>query len=95
MYNLRTEKMSKVMKIYNSFAPILIKLESMILASNSGRSPQMTPYYKYWEEELYKSFIWMTLKNLDTWIIKLESKEVIFCLLLLNDYFNNFKIFDK
>ncbi|CAH1165598.1 unnamed protein product [Phyllotreta striolata] len=78
MNNLRSEKMSKVMKTYDSFAPILIKLESMILATNTGRSLQMTSYYKYWEVELFKAFTLMTVKNLDTWAAKLETNCALF-----------------
>ncbi|XP_056647538.1 dynein axonemal heavy chain 10 [Diorhabda sublineata] len=78
MYDNRTEKMSKLMKIYDSFAPILTKLETMVLGTNTGRSPAMFPYYTSWEEEMYKALITMTIKNLDNFNSKLEAKEPMF-----------------
>ncbi|KAJ8924399.1 hypothetical protein NQ315_007195, partial [Exocentrus adspersus] len=76
-YN-RTEKMSKLMKEYESFGPILIKLEVMVLNTNTGKAPSMVPYYSFWETEIYKAFIQMVLRNFGTLISQIDKKEVLF-----------------
>ncbi|KAJ8973386.1 hypothetical protein NQ317_012102 [Molorchus minor] len=78
MNDNRTEDMSIMMKTYESIGPILIKLEAMVLKTNTGKADAMVPYYYYWEIEIYKALISMTLKNLENFNSKLDSKEVIF-----------------
>nr|XP_023024309.1 dynein heavy chain 10, axonemal [Leptinotarsa decemlineata] len=78
MYDNRTEKTSKAMKIYESFGPILIKLEAMILNTNTGRSPAMANYYSYWEAELFKALVSMTLRNIETFTTKIGAKDLLF-----------------
>lgn len=75
---LRTEKVSKMLKIYESFGPILIKMEAMVLNTNTGKSPSMISYYTFWEEEIYKALITMILKNLENITSKFDTKELLF-----------------
>ncbi|XP_050294970.1 dynein axonemal heavy chain 10 [Anthonomus grandis grandis] len=78
MYDKRTDKVSSMIKIYESFAPILIKLEYLVLGTNTGNSPEMYSYYSFWEVEIFKSLIGMTLKNLENFTSKFELKELLF-----------------
>lgn len=78
MIDTRTEKFSKLMKVYESFSPILIKLEVMVLGTNTGKSPAMVPYYSFWEAEIYKAFVHMVLRNFETMISKIDKKELLF-----------------
>ncbi|CAG9821168.1 unnamed protein product [Phaedon cochleariae] len=77
MNDNRTEKISKMMKTYQSIGPILIILEAIVLNTNTGRSPKMVHYYAFWEGEIFKALITMTLRNLETFNTKVESKEVL------------------
>lgn len=54
---MRTEKCSYMKKIYDSLGPVLIKLESLVLGTYTGRSMKMREYYTFWEEETYKCIL--------------------------------------
>lgn len=53
----RTEKCSHMKRIYDSLGPVLIKLESLVLGTFTGRSEKMRDYYVFWEEETYKCIL--------------------------------------
>ncbi|XP_030756931.1 dynein heavy chain 10, axonemal [Sitophilus oryzae] len=74
----RAENLTNMVKVYRSIGPILIKLEMIVLNTNTGKSPQMRHYYEYWEVEIYKALISMTINNLETFASKIESKELLF-----------------
>lgn len=75
---VRTERSSKVLKVYESFGPILIKMEASILNTSTGSSPHMTVYYTYWEAEIFKALVTFLLKNLELCSQRYEKKEVLF-----------------
>lgn len=54
-----------MVKVYETFGPILMKLESLVLHTNAGKSTYMTNYYTFWENKIYVSLIKMTLNNLE------------------------------
>ncbi|XP_066245712.1 dynein axonemal heavy chain 10 isoform X2 [Euwallacea similis] len=78
MYDDRTEKVVHLLKTYESFGSILIKLEYLVLSTNTGNSPDMYTYYNFWETEVYKALISMTLQNLEDFAAKFEQKELLF-----------------
>lgn len=53
----RNVKISRMNKIYDSIGPTLIKLESLILGTYTGRSEKMQEYYVYWEREMFRLFV--------------------------------------
>lgn len=78
MYNDRTEKIANLLKIYDSFGPILIKLEYLVLNTNTGNSPEMYSYYSFWETEIYRALTTMIIRNLENFIAKFDQKELLF-----------------
>ncbi|KAL1513082.1 hypothetical protein ABEB36_002553 [Hypothenemus hampei] len=78
LYAVRTEKIANLLKVYSSFGPILIKLEYLVLKTNSGNSPEMYNYYIFWETEIYKALIGMTIQNLENICSKFETNELLF-----------------
>ncbi|XP_037827971.1 dynein heavy chain 10, axonemal-like, partial [Lucilia sericata] len=74
----RTEKCSHMKKIYDSLGPVLIKLESLVLGTFTGRSEKMRNYYVFWEEETYKCILDFTYKNLECFLDRLTGKEPMF-----------------
>ncbi|XP_064550918.1 dynein axonemal heavy chain 10 [Drosophila montana] len=74
----RNQKAAQMKKLYDSLGPVLIKLESLVLGTFTGRSEKMRNYYEYWEEETYKCIIDMTYNNLKCYINRLLSKEPMF-----------------
>lgn len=53
----RNRKTAQMKKLYDSLGPVLIKLESLVLGTFSGRSDRMKTYYEFWEEETFKCII--------------------------------------
>lgn len=53
----RTEQCSHMKRIYDSLGPVLIKLESLVLGTFTGRSVKMREYYVYWEQENFKCLL--------------------------------------
>lgn len=74
----RNRKMNKLQKMYESIGPTMMKLESLILGSYSGKSEKMNHYYGYWEKELFTSLIKFTTKNLKEYSEKLMSDNAMF-----------------
>ncbi|XP_015836813.2 dynein axonemal heavy chain 10 [Tribolium castaneum] len=78
MLDWRIKRVCQMLKIYESLGPILIKIETLALGSNTGRSPYMTSSYQFWETEIYKAFISFTLRNFETFMSKMQLKKPIF-----------------
>uniref|UniRef100_A0A1I8PAD1 Dynein-1, subspecies f n=1 Tax=Stomoxys calcitrans TaxID=35570 RepID=A0A1I8PAD1_STOCA len=74
----RTEKCSQMKKIYDSLGPVLIKLESLVLGTFTGRSEKMKEYYVFWEEETYKCILDFTYKNLECYLDRLLGNQPMF-----------------
>lgn len=53
----RTEQCSNMKRLYDSLGPVLIKLESLVLGTFTGRSVKMREYYTYWEQENFKCLL--------------------------------------
>lgn len=53
----RTGKMAQIQKLYDSIGPLLIKLESLVLGTNTGLSDKMKYYYKFWEKEAFSCIV--------------------------------------
>lgn len=78
MYDARTEAIANLLKVYESFGPIMIKLEYLVLNTNTGNSPEMYSYYTFWETEIYRALTTMTIKNIEMFASKFENKELLF-----------------
>lgn len=53
----RTEQCSHMKRLYDSLGPVLIKLESLVLGTFTGRSLKMREYYVYWEQQNFKCLL--------------------------------------
>lgn len=42
---------------YHGIAPLLIKVEGLVVYTNTGRSLRLAQYYSYWEKALFDSFV--------------------------------------
>ncbi|KAF2892470.1 hypothetical protein ILUMI_13689 [Ignelater luminosus] len=74
----RTERVCQLVKLYETFGPILMKLESLVLETNTGNSPLMYHYYAYWEYKIYEGLIKMTIGNLTKFNDHMIKKNVLF-----------------
>lgn len=53
----RNQKAAVMKQLYDSLGPVLIKLESLVLGTFTGRSEKMRSYYEFWEEQTFKCII--------------------------------------
>ncbi|SPP80284.1 dynein heavy chain 10, axonemal [Drosophila guanche] len=74
----RNRKAAQMKKLYDSLGPVLVKLESLVLGTFTGRSDKMKTYYEFWEEETYKCIVDMTYQNLKCYINRLLSDSPMF-----------------
>lgn len=62
---LRTELVCQMVKLYEMIGPILMKLESTVTQTSTGKAPYMELYYSYWESKIFKALIKMVVNNLE------------------------------
>lgn len=74
----RNEKCSKIRKYYDSLGNILVKLESLVLGTYSGRSETMREYYVFWEKEIFNSILEYIYKNIDIYLQSFTENKPIF-----------------
>lgn len=74
----RNEKCAKIRKLYESLGSILVKLESLVLGTYSGRSETMREYYVFWENEIFNSILSYIYKNIEKYLKSFTEKEPIF-----------------
>ncbi|EDV92648.1 GH18884 [Drosophila grimshawi] len=74
----RNQKAAQMKRLYDSLGPVLIKLESLVLGTFTGRSEKMRNYYEFWEGETYKCIVDMTYDNLKCYINRLLSAQPMF-----------------
>ncbi|KAK5648316.1 hypothetical protein RI129_003208 [Pyrocoelia pectoralis] len=75
---VRTERVCQMTKLYETMGLILMKLENLILETNTGKSNLMTNYYAFWENKIYSSLTKMTLDNVQTFNKQILKKTVLF-----------------
>ncbi|KAJ3336288.1 Dynein heavy chain 10, axonemal, partial [Gonapodya sp. JEL0774] len=49
---------------YAGIAPLLIKIESLVAGTNSGRSKQLKDYYAFWERAIFNALNQMVISNM-------------------------------
>lgn len=42
---------------YHGIGPLLIKIEGLVVYTNTGRSSKLRHYYAYWERRIFNSLV--------------------------------------
>lgn len=42
---------------YHAISPLLIKVEGLVVYTNTGKSPHLKTYYAYWEKRVFDSLV--------------------------------------
>ena len=42
---------------YHAIGPLLIKMEGLVVYSNTGKSPRLMHYYSYWERRVFDALV--------------------------------------
>uniref|UniRef100_A0A182IR22 AAA+ ATPase domain-containing protein n=1 Tax=Anopheles atroparvus TaxID=41427 RepID=A0A182IR22_ANOAO len=74
----RNAKTIKLLQLYDSIGPILIKLESLVLGSFTGECLEMKYYYNHWEKQVFGCFTRFAAKNLDKFMNNLLQSHPLF-----------------
>ncbi len=88
MYDHLEKMYDELMSKVTMMAPLLIKVEEILVASRSQRSPRLADYYRHWEKKLFDAVVEMTTANLETYSNFLRTKSPRFAirsLLQMND----------
>ncbi|XP_072767433.1 LOW QUALITY PROTEIN: dynein axonemal heavy chain 10-like [Anoplolepis gracilipes] len=76
--NRRSELVSLMLKAYQSISPMLIKLESLVLGTATGKSPAMQLLYEKYEKKIFAAFIMCMVRNMEVLNKMLNSTKPIF-----------------
>ncbi|XP_058809033.1 dynein axonemal heavy chain 10 [Phymastichus coffea] len=60
----RTQSIGRMLKCYQSINPMLVKLETLVEATTSGKSLAMALHYQYYEQKVFTTLTACFLKNL-------------------------------
>ena len=55
--NYRTGVLNSLSRKYHAIGPLLIKMEGLVVYSNTGKSPRLKDYYSYWERRVFDSLV--------------------------------------
>ena len=56
--------LSALARKYHAIGPLLIKMEGLVVYTNSGKSPRLKAYYFHWEKKIFDAIIRMVNSNL-------------------------------
>ncbi|XP_030074215.1 dynein axonemal heavy chain 10 [Microcaecilia unicolor] len=59
----RSKDVEHLARKYSAIGPLLTKMESLVMHTNTGRHPKMMSYYLFWERKLYNSLTKMIQRN--------------------------------
>ncbi|NXP14261.1 DYH10 protein, partial [Thinocorus orbignyianus] len=60
----RAKDVTHMVRRYSAIPQLLMKAERRVANTNSGKSPKLTSYYAYWENQIYQVLTQLILKNL-------------------------------
>lgn len=67
-----------MLKAYTSTSPMLIKLESLVEGTSTGKSPGMQLFYESYEHKLFDAFINCVVRNLEALNLLLMANNAVF-----------------
>ncbi|XP_055003053.1 dynein axonemal heavy chain 10 [Sorex araneus] len=62
----RTKDVDHMVRWYLTIAPLLTKVEGLVVHTNTGKAPKLASYYQYWENRIYEALTRLILKNLQS-----------------------------
>ncbi|KAG9351776.1 hypothetical protein JZ751_023027 [Albula glossodonta] len=62
MENERVKDVNLLSRKYNAINPLLTKMESLIMQTNTGKAKRMAQYYVYWEKKIFNALTKMVVR---------------------------------
>ncbi|XP_076363131.1 dynein heavy chain at 89D isoform X2 [Tachypleus tridentatus] len=63
---------------YKTLEPLVIKMESLVCQTNTGRAPQLRQFYAFVERNIFNALIEMCIKNLEMFNKALQGNKQLF-----------------
>ncbi|KAI9351727.1 dynein heavy chain, N-terminal region 1-domain-containing protein [Zopfochytrium polystomum] len=60
----RATALEGIVQKYKGIGPLLIKLESLVAGSNTGKSKVLREYYAYWERRIFTALSYLVINNI-------------------------------
>ena len=60
----RLKQLEELKRQYTQIGPLLMKVEELVVNTNTGRSPRMASYYAHWEQQIFGALNKMVLATL-------------------------------
>ncbi|XP_026670097.1 dynein heavy chain 10, axonemal [Ceratina calcarata] len=76
--NRRTQLVTAMTTIYESTGPVLIKIESLVLRTYTGKSPSMQLFYEKYEKKIFSAFVTCMIQNLECFNRRLMGNKPMF-----------------
>ncbi|KAM6964967.1 dynein axonemal heavy chain 10 [Aplochiton taeniatus] len=74
----RARDVNLLSRKYSAIAPLLTKMESLIMQTNSGKAKRMAHYYTYWERKVFDSLTKMVIRNIQMFNTALMGNTALF-----------------
>ncbi|XP_035641685.1 dynein axonemal heavy chain 10 [Oncorhynchus keta] len=74
----RAKDLNLLSRKYTAIGPLLTKMESLIMQTNSGKAKRMGQYYTYWERKVFDSLTKMVLRNIHTFNMAMMGNTPLF-----------------
>jgi len=69
------EKIRDLSRKYRSVGPLLVKIEEIVSFSNSGSSPVLAEFYKFWEKRMYNAITVMVIRGIASFEVLLNLRQ--------------------
>ncbi|TPX63919.1 hypothetical protein SpCBS45565_g06282 [Spizellomyces sp. 'palustris'] len=60
----RANVLETIVQKYKSIGPLLIKMESLVAGTNTGKSKMLREYYAHWEKKVFSALNYMVVNNM-------------------------------
>lgn len=50
---IRERTTGRLITTYRAMSPMLVKIEGLVMNTNSGKAPKLAHYYQFWERKIY------------------------------------------
>ncbi|XP_056602848.1 dynein axonemal heavy chain 10 isoform X1 [Triplophysa dalaica] len=74
----RTKVVNVLVNKHAAISPLLTKMESLIMGTNTGKAQHMVLFYTYWEHKIFDSLTKMVLKNIQAFNTALMGTTPLF-----------------
>jgi dynein heavy chain len=72
----RVAVIEMLVKKYRTIPQLLGKMEEVVAGTNTGKSPKLEPYYRFWEMTIFNALNMMVLSGMSTLLVMMQERTV-------------------